>query len=86
MGILAKTLAPTSSYAAKKTDLWPSLMARLTDCVLPAQVDDFEQWCIDNELQIPGAWQEPLAEKIAARREEIADEEIGLIVRNRFDF
>jgi crossover junction endodeoxyribonuclease RuvC len=86
MGALQKALAPQSSYAAKKTDLWPSLLERLTDCVLPADLEAFEAELELREMEIPGAWREPLAELIEKRREEIEQDDIALIMRNNFDF
>ena len=86
MGILAKTLSPSSSYAAKKTDLWPELMARLTDCMLPEDVDAFERHVISLGLQIPAAWEEPLKEIVSKRRQEIAEDDITEIMKSKFDF
>lgn len=86
MGLLAKTLSPPSSYAAKKTDQWEDLADRIAGALLPAQLDDIEQWLSDFPLQYPAAWAEPLADLIEARRDELKAEDIGLIVRDRFDF
>lgn len=86
MGVLAKTLTPSSSYAAKKSDLWPSLMERLTDCIMPEDVDAFERHIISLGLAIPPAWEDSLAEVVAKRRGEIAEDDINEILRDRFDF
>lgn len=86
MGILAKALSNVSSYAAKNNGLWNELMDRLTDCVLPADVDAVERWISENPLSVPAAWSEPLAEIIEKRRIEIAEEEIGQIMRAKWDF
>lgn len=86
MGILAKTLANVSSYGAKNTGLWNELMDRLTECVLPADVDAVERWIDENPLSIPVAWSEPLAEVIAKRREEIDEDDVASILRRNFDF
>lgn len=86
MGILAKSLSPQSAYAAKKTDLWPSLMERLTDCMFAADVDAFERHVISLGLQIPAAWHEQLAEQAEKRREEIKEDDVATIMRERFDF
>jgi hypothetical protein len=85
MGIIAQSLTQVSSYAAKKTDLWPSLMDRLTDCILPGDVDAFERHVMGLGLQVPAAWEEPLAELVAKRRAEIAEDDISEIMK-RFDF
>lgn len=86
MGILAKSLAPPSSHSVKKADGWATLMDRIGECMTPADLDDFEQWLSDYPLEYPAAWGEPLAEVVEKRREELEDEDIGLIIRDRFDF
>lgn len=86
MGLLAKTLSPSSSYAAKKSGLWEDLMDELAGCLFPAAVDDFEERCRARGLEIPGAYEDPLADAIEARREELRSEDIGTIIRDRFDF
>jgi hypothetical protein len=86
MGILAKTLSPQSSYAAKKTNLWDELTDALEACLLPHQVDEFEEHVAALELSIPTGWREPLEELIEKRREAIAEEDVSAIVRSRFDF
>jgi hypothetical protein len=86
MGLIAKALSQQSSSAAKKADLWPELMAKLGECVTQAHVDDFEAHLVAIELQIPRAWHEPLAEVIEKTREEIAADDIGAIMRSKYDF
>lgn len=86
MGLIANALKQQSSYAAKKNGLWEDLMAQLTDCVMPEHVDAFEAHLLEIDLQIPGAYREPLEEIIAKRREEIAEDEVSAILRDRFDF
>lgn len=86
MGILAKSLSPPSSYAAKKTDQWADLKDRIDGAILPAQLDEFEAWLDAYPLEYPGAYREPLDELIEAKRDELRAEDIGLIVRDRFDF
>lgn len=86
MGLLAKTLSPQSSYAAKKTGLWEELMDELAGCMFPAAVDEFETRCALRGLEIPGAYEDHLDDAIEARREELKAEDIGTIIRDRFDF
>jgi hypothetical protein len=86
MGLLSKTLAPQSSYAARKAGLWDELIDELAGCFFPGAVDDFEDRCRARGLEIPGAYETPLADAIEARREELRSEDIGTIVRDRFDF
>lgn len=86
MGLLSKTLNPPSSYAAKKTDQWADLKDRIDGAMLPSDLDAFEAWLDEFPLEYPAAYREPLDELIEARREELRAEDIGEIVRTKFDF
>lgn len=86
MGILLKALNPPSSYAAKKTDQWSDLKDRIDSCILMSQLDEFVDWLDARPLEYPAAYREPLDELIEAKREEIEAEDIGTILRERFDF
>jgi hypothetical protein len=86
MGKLLDALAPVSSYAAKKTTLWDDLTDRIAGAMWPAMLDELEVWLELHEIEIPYPWREPLAELIEKRRDELADEDIGGIVMDRFDF
>lgn len=86
MGLIANALKTQSSYAAKKTSLWDDLMSALTDCVMPRDVDAFEEHLLSIDLQIPGSWREALAEIIEKRRQEIDEDDIATIMRTRYDF
>lgn len=92
MGILLKTLSGRSSYEAKGgkdgagPKQWPELVDRIDGAILPAQLDEFEAWLDARPLDYPAAYREPLDELIEAKREELKAEDIGQIVRDRFDF
>lgn len=91
MGLLAKTLSPVSSYAAKggkarDRNLWAELKDRIDGAILPADLDAFEAWLDGYPLEYPAAYREPLDELIEVRRAELRAEDIGEIVRERFDF
>lgn len=92
MGLLLKTLTPPSSYAAKGgkdgagPKMWPDLKDRIDGAILMADLDDFEQWLDDFPLLYPEAYREPLNELIEAKREELRSEDVGQILRERFDF
>lgn len=86
MGLLAKTLSPVTSNAAKKTSLWDEVTDRIEGALLPAQLDEIEEHMRAFPLQYPAAWSEPLADMIERRREELKAEDISEIVRSRFDF
>ena len=86
MGKLLAALSPISSYAAKKTPLWDELTDRIAGAILPADLDAVAEWIGFHSLEVPGAWLEPLAELIDKRHDELADEDVSAIVRDRFDF
>lgn len=86
MGILAKALSPPSSYAAKKTDLWADLKDRVDGAILAVQLDELVAWLDAYPLEYPGAFREPLDDLIAAKRDELRAEDVGEIVRDRFEF
>jgi hypothetical protein len=86
MGVLAKALSPVSAYAAKKTTLWPDLCDRIAGALLFVDLLEIELWLDFHELEIPGGWWEPLREMIERRREELQAEDVGEILRDRFDF
>lgn len=91
MGVLLKALTPVSSYAAKGGKsgggaLWADLKDRIDGAMLPADLDEFEAWLDARPLDYPAAYREPLDELIEAKREELRAEDIGEILRDRFDF
>lgn len=86
MGKLADALAPQSSYAAKKTPLWDDLTDRILGAILMADLDEVAAWIEFNELLIPWAWRPVLAELIEKQRDALAAEDIGQIIRDKFDF
>ena len=86
MGKLADAFKPISSYAAKKTPLWAELTDRIAGALLPGDLDELAAWIEFHVLEVPGSWVEPLEELIEKRRDELAEEDIGGILRDRFDF
>lgn len=91
MGAIMKALNPVSSYAAKggatrSRDLWAELKDRVDGALFPAQLDEFEAWLEARPLDYPAAYREPLNDLIELKREELEGENIGSIVRERFDF
>lgn len=86
MGALVKALSPSSAYAARKTDLWPDLMDRLAGCLIPGHIDSFLEHVTSLGLAIPEQWHELINEAVEKRLEEIESEDIGNIMRVRFDF
>lgn len=86
MGILGKILSPPSSMAAKKHDIWAELKDRVDGALLPTQLDELEAWLDGFPLEYPAAYREPLNDLIEAKRAELEAEDVGFIVRDRFDF
>lgn len=91
MGTLLKALSAPSSYAAKGGKngggtLWADLKDRVDGCILMSQLDEFEAWLDARPLEYPAAYREPLDELIELKREELKAEDIGQIMRDRFDF
>jgi len=86
MGLLKQALTPISSHAAKKTTLWEDLIDEIDGAFMPSQLDEIEARMDARPNDYPGAWLEPLAERIERRREELASEDISQIMRDRFSF
>jgi hypothetical protein len=91
MGDLLKALSSPSSYAAKGGrdgggTLWSDLKDRVDGCLLMSQLNEFVDWLDARPLDYPAAYREPLDELIEAKREELQAEDIGQILRDRFDF
>jgi hypothetical protein len=86
MGVLAKALSRPSSYSAKKTDVWSEVSDRIAGAMFQTDLDEVERWLAANPMIWPAAWDEPVLELIEKRREELAAEDVGAIVRDRYDF
>lgn len=86
MGKLLDALTPPSSYGAKKTGLWDEIQAAIERCVTADQLRDCEAWLNARELEIPAGWWSPIKDRLTLKGEEIASEDIGQILRDRFDF
>jgi len=86
MGALLKALERPSSYSMNATGRWETLCGMVELCMFEEQLAEFEAWAELNKDSWPGAWDEPLTDRIALRREEIAAEDVGAILRDRFDF
>ena len=59
---------------------------RIAGAILPRDLDEVAAWVEFNELLVPFAWRETLAEMIEKQRDALAAEDIGQIVRDRYDF
>lgn len=88
MGMLADSLKPPSAYRVKKDQpgLWDELVDRVNGAVLAAQLDELETWLEFRPLDLPPAWVRELQDRIDEKREELAKEDIGNILLDRFDF
>lgn len=88
MGMLANALKAPSAYSVKRDrpELWDDLIDRINGALLDSDLQEFEAWLDFRPLDLPGGWAELLEERIEKRREELREEEIGNILRDRFDF
>lgn len=87
MGILADALNKRpSAHSAKKTDLYAEIKDRIDGCILPAQLAEVVEYLDAHEHTFPHGWREAFDDMVELQREEIASEDIGAIVRDRFDF
>ena len=92
MGILAKTLNPPSAYSVKKAaatggaDLWGEVTDRIAGAMFVRQLDEIEEWLDARPLEYPAGWDNEFRDLIEAKREEIASEDVGTILRERWDF
>lgn len=88
MGMLADTLAAPSAYRVKKErpELWGDLIDRINGALLDSDLCDLEAWIEFRPLDLPGGWAELLTEAIEKKREELRAEDIGYILKDRYDF
>jgi hypothetical protein len=86
MGALAKALASPSAYAVKKTSLFSDVKDRIDGAMFQTDLDEVERWLDANDHAYPATWREHFDEMIEKQREEIQSEDIGQIMRDRFDF
>lgn len=86
MGMLAKALAGPSAAAAKRSGIYDEIKDRIDGAILPAQLEDVEQWLLDNDHLYPATWRDSFDNMIELKREELASEDVGAILRERFDF
>lgn len=86
MGLINKALTPVSSHAAKQTTLWDELMGDLAACMTEDDICHFEAKLARLELSIPASWRGSLVDQVTLRHEEIGTENIGAIMRAKYDF
>ena len=86
MGKLMDALSPPSAYRARQTDIWDQITDRIAGAQTKADLAEVEAWLLLQTLKIPTQWEEHIVEALEKRAEEIRDEDIGLILRDRFDF
>lgn len=86
MGLLSKALAGPSSAAAKRSGVFEDVKDRIDGAMLPQDLDDVERWLDANDHTFPAAWRDSFNDMVELKREELEAENIGSIVRERFDF
>lgn len=96
MGVLAKTLdevgkRPTA-YSVKQNaarggyDLYGEVIDRIDGVILKAQLAEVEEWLDSIDHTLPAGWREAFEDRLILKREELEAEDIGNIMRDRFDF
>jgi hypothetical protein len=85
-GALAQALTRPTAYRARQTDIWDQVTDRLAGCLTARDVDEFLVWVDFHELAIPEQWSDEIDALVERRREELAAEDIGQILLERFDF
>jgi hypothetical protein len=86
MGELLKRLSSVSAYRAKQTGIWDQIKDRIDGALILSDLDELVIWLDLHELEIPPPWIEEIYELMDRRREEIRAEDIGQIVRDKYDF
>ena len=88
MGALEKALKAPSAYSVKRDQpgLWDELVDQIEGAILAAQLDELEVWMDLRPLDLPGGWFGELQQRVERKREELASENIGNILLDRFDF
>lgn len=88
MGALLKALSRPSSYSDKRngSPTWTNLVDRMDGAMVLSDLDDIEAWVEANRMSIPAAYDEHIAEELEKARERIASEDVGSILREKFDF
>ena len=86
MGRLMDALTAPSAYRAKKTDIWDQITGRIAGAMTARDLEEVEGWLLGQTLNIPSPWEEHIVEALEKRREELQAEDIGQILRDRFDF
>lgn len=84
----AKKLENPTAYSVKKNtpQVWENLVDRVNGAIIPRDLDDLEAWLDFRPLDLPFGWYDQVRELIEKRREELAEEDIGSILRNKYDF
>lgn len=83
---LLKALSAPSAYAVKKTSLFADVKDRIDGAIIPQDLDDVERWLDANDHTFPGSWREHFDEMIEIARERLAADEVGGILRDKWDF
>lgn len=77
MGAILKAFKVRSSMAAKKANVWPEIIDRLSDCTSLEDIASFEAWLKVAHWNLPYPYREPLQDEIEERVQAIlVDEEI----------
>lgn len=88
----AKSFERPSAYSVKRQakegghDLYGDVIDRIDGVILKSQLAEVEEWLDANEHTFPAGWRETFNDRVELKREELEAEDIGGIMRDRFDF
>jgi mevalonate pyrophosphate decarboxylase len=89
MGALSDALSQPerpSAYAAKKTDIWAEIQAIIDFCVLPDDIARAREQIEGLSSQFPEHWWSSIDDQLEVQAELIRQDDIGRIMRDKFDF
>ncbi len=86
MGVINDALKRPSAYGAKKTTLYEDVKDRIDGVILKSQLIEVEAWLDSIEHTLPAGWRDAFEDQLILKREELEAEDIGNILRERFDF
>jgi hypothetical protein len=86
MGAISDAFKRPSAYGAKKTSLYEDVKDRIDGVILRAQLTEVEEWLDSIDHTLPTGWRDAFDNMLELKREELEAEDIGNILRDRFDF
>lgn len=88
----AKSFERPSAYSVKRQakeggfDLYGDVIDRIDGILHRVAFAEVVEWLDANDHTFPSGWRETFNDRLELKREELEREDIGSIVRDRFDF